>query len=94
MTMKKVSVGLTADMFGNYEVSAKHFVSNDQDFWFMNQITLTLAYLKKFQGKMLAMVKQLGWPTFFLTLSFADLRWNELVESISKLKKCWGFTLL
>lgn len=32
MTMKKVSVGLTADMFGNYEVSAKHFVSNDQDF--------------------------------------------------------------
>ena len=54
----------------------------------MNQITLTLAYLKKFQGKMLAMVKQLGRPTFFLTLSFADLRWNELVESISKLKKC------
>ena len=26
-------------------------------------------------------------PTFFLTLSSADLRWNELVEIIQKLKK-------
>ena len=31
------------------------------------------------------MVKQLGCTTFFLTLSCADLRWNELVEIISKL---------
>ena len=31
------------------------------------------------------MVKQLGCPTFFLTLSCADLKWNELVEIISKL---------
>ena len=31
------------------------------------------------------MVKQLGCPTFFLTLSCADLRWNKLVEIISKL---------
>lgn len=34
---------------------------------------------------MLAMVKQLGLPTFFMTLSCADLRWNELVEIIAKL---------
>ena len=25
------------------------------------------------------MVKQLGTPTFFITLSCADLRWNELI---------------
>ena len=31
------------------------------------------------------MVKQLGLPTFFMTLSCADLRWNELVSIISKL---------
>ena len=29
------------------------------------------------------MVKQLGIPTFFMTLSCEDLRWNELVEIIS-----------
>ena len=31
------------------------------------------------------MVKQLGLPTFFLALSCADLRWNELVSILSKL---------
>ena len=31
------------------------------------------------------MVKQLGLPTYFMTLSCADLRWNELVSIISKL---------
>ena len=30
------------------------------------------------------MVKQLGCPSFFLTLSCADLRWNDLVEVILK----------
>lgn len=33
------------------------------------------------------MVKQLGVLTFFLTLSLADLRWNELVEIIQKFNK-------
>ena len=31
------------------------------------------------------MVRQLGIPTFSLTLSCADLRWDELVSIISKL---------
>ena len=31
------------------------------------------------------MLKQLVFPSFFLTLSCADLRWIELVEVISKL---------
>ena len=31
------------------------------------------------------MVKQLGLPTFFLTLSCADLRWKELILIISRL---------
>ena len=83
--MKKVTGQLTAGMFANYDESVKRFVSNDQGFLFMNQIKGTPAYWKKFQREVLAMVKQLGCPTFFLTLSCADLRWNELVEIISKL---------
>ena len=31
------------------------------------------------------MVKLLGIPTFFMTLSRADLRWNYLIEIIAKL---------
>ena len=34
---------------------------------------------------MLTMVKQLGIPTFFMTLSCTDLRWNELIEIIAEL---------
>ena len=31
------------------------------------------------------MVKQLGLPTFFMTLSCADLRWNELISILATL---------
>ena len=51
----------------------------------MNQITGTPAYWKKFHSKVLTMVKQLGCPTFFLTLSCTELRLNDLVEIIGKL---------
>ena len=33
------------------------------------------------------MVKQLGTPTFFLTFSCADLRWNELISITYKLNR-------
>ena len=33
------------------------------------------------------MVKQLGCPTYFMKLSSADLRWNEIVSTISEINK-------
>ena len=51
----------------------------------MNQITGTPAYWKKFQSEVLTIAKQLGCPTFFLTLSSTELRLNDLVEIIAKL---------
>ena len=83
--MKTVAGQLTVGMLANYDESVKWFASNDQGFLFMNQIKGTPAYWKKLQREVLEMVKQLGCPTFFLTLSCADLRWNELVVIISKL---------
>ena len=53
----------------------------------MNCIKGTPAYWKKFLFDVLAMVKQLGIPTFFMTLSSADLKWNELISIINKLNK-------
>jgi len=52
----------------------------------MSDMKGTLAYWKKFLHEVLSMVKQLGPPNFFLTLSCADLRWNELVRIISRSK--------
>ena len=51
----------------------------------MNAIKDAPAYWKKFLYEVLAVVKQLGLPTFFMTLIFADLRWNELISVIVKL---------
>ena len=42
----------------------------------MNAIKGAPAYWKRFLYEVLAVVKQLGLPTFFMTLIFADLRWN------------------
>ena len=53
----------------------------------MNTITGTPAYWKKFLHTFLAMVKQLELPTFFITLSYADLRWNELLLIIAELRR-------
>ena len=49
----------------------------------MNTIKGTPAYCKKFG--VLAMVKQLGLPTFFITLSCADLQWKKLLLIIAEL---------
>ena len=51
----------------------------------MSSVKGTPAYWKQFLLGVLAMVKQLRVPTYFLTLSCADLRWDELPYIINKL---------
>ena len=84
IAMRKVSANtLTAGMLSkNFKNTVKEFIAHDNAYAFMNTIKGTPAYWKKFQCEVLAMVKQLGVPTFFLTLSSADLRWNDLVTII------------
>ena len=49
----------------------------------MNIVKGTPAYWQRFLFEVLAMVKQLGLPTFFLTLKCADLMLNDLVSCLS-----------
>ena len=51
----------------------------------MTNVKGTPTYWKQFLLEVLEMVQQLGVPTYFLTLSCADLRWNELPYIINKL---------
>ena len=51
----------------------------------MSTIKDTPAYWKYFLLEVLAMVKQLGLPTLFMTLSCTDLHLNELISIIGKL---------
>ena len=77
----------TAGMLKDNKYHVEEQVNNNQGFYFMNQIKETPAYWKRFQYEVLAMIKQLGCPTFFLTLSCEVLKWKELPEIISKLNK-------
>ena len=84
IAVKMVSGNLTAGMLSrNFKQTVQSLISSDQCFLFMNCIKGTPAYWKRFQSEVLAMIRQLGCPTFFLTLSCADLQWNELIRIIS-----------
>ena len=65
----------------------KSLIANDEAFDFMNTLKGTSAYWKRFLLEVLAMIKQLDLPTFFITLLRADLRWHESIEIIYKLNK-------
>ena len=69
----------------NFSDTVKSFIANDEAYHFVNTIKRTPAYWKRFLYKVLATVKQLGISTFFMTLSCADLHWNELISIIVKL---------
>ena len=92
IAMKKIRTEhLTAGQLSqNFKETVNSLIANDNAFNFMNNLKGTPAYWKRFLLEVLAMVKQLGLPTYFMTLSCADLRWNELVDIIKKLKgqKC------
>ena len=85
--MQKVcSNQLTAGMLsGNFKETVQSFVANNEAYSFMSTIKGTPAYWKKILFEVLAMVKQIGLPTFFMTLSCVDLQWLELPSIISKL---------
>ena len=85
---KIISNNLTAGIFSqNYTETIKSLSANEEGFIFMNTLKETPAYWKRFQLEVLAMIKQLGLPTYFITLSCADLRWHELIEIIYKLNE-------
>ena len=73
-----------ADVRKNTE-QLQQMIHNDQAYLFLRQIPGSPPYCQHFQYEVKAMVEQLGLPTWFVTLSCADLHWNDLVEIIAKL---------
>ena len=98
MEQKKIcdSINIALKKVHGQSVTASQVKSNTQDFQnlllqdqadlFLRQIPGSPPYWQKFMYEVVAMVKQLGIPTWFLTLSCADLRWPELFHIIAKTK--------
>ena len=77
---------LTASQFRSNEQCVKNLIFKDQAYLFLRGIPGSPPYWQKFMYEVIAMVQQLGIPTWFLTLSCADLRWNELFHILSRIK--------
>ena len=83
IAIRKHSSPLNASMFRNYKELTQNIARSDQAFYFMNPLKDYQLIEKKIQLAVLAMIKQLLYAGFFLTLSCADLHWEEIPKIIA-----------
>ena len=76
---------LTASQIRSIDAqNLQNLICQDQAYLFLRQIPGSPPYWQRFMYEVIAMVKQLGIPTWFMTLSCADLRWPELFLIIAR----------
>jgi hypothetical protein len=85
--LKKIhGQSVTASQVKSKSQAFQNLLLQDQAYLFLRQIPGSNPYWQKFMYEVVAMIKQLGIPTWFMTLSCADLRWPELFQIISRTK--------
>ena len=62
----------------------QQFVHRDYAFKFMKNIRGSPAYFQRTFYDLLGMIRQLDIPTWFLTLSAADMKWPDVIQSIAR----------
>ena len=60
------------------------YVRKDKAYSFMKNIRGSPPYYQRTFYDLLAMIRQLGTPTWFLTLSVADLKWPDMIQTIAR----------
>ncbi len=85
IALKKIhGQSVTASQVKSNSQAFQNLLFQDQAYLFLRQIPGSPPYWQKFMYEVVAMVKQLGIPTWFMTLSCADLRWPELFQIIAR----------
>ena len=85
--LKKIhGQSVTASQVKSNSQAFQNLLLQDQAYLFLRQIPGSPPNWQKFMYEVVAMVKQLGMPTWFMTLSCADLRWPELFQIIARTK--------
>ena len=74
---------ITAGVLHNPE-EVQQLVRNEQAYRFLKNVRSSLAYWQNELYDVLAMLCKLGLPTWFLTLSAADLHWPEIMQAVAK----------
>ena len=84
---------INSDMLGGGRVTAgllrrqsfvNKMIKSDLAYRFLKNVRGSPPYWQTMFYEALAMIRTLGTPTFFLTLSAADLRWPEVIQTIGK----------
>ena len=57
---------------------------NDKAYRFMKNVRGSPPYYQRTFYELLAMVRQLGTPTWFFTLSAADMKWPDIIQTIAR----------
>lgn len=92
--ISKVSIMLRKSKPGVSEASAstildeeqiQSFINKDEAYQVFNTIRNSPAYWKAEKNNLMAMIRQLGIPTLFITLSAAETKWPELIVILKKL---------
>ena len=63
----------------------ERMIENESAFKFLKTKRSTPAFWKQKQKELMSMMRQLGCPTFFLTLSAAETKWPELLKILEEI---------
>ena len=63
-------------------IALQQLVRNEQTYKFLKNVRSSPAYLQNEMHDVLAMLRSLSIPTWFLTLSAADLHWPEMIQAV------------
>ena len=74
---------LTAGLIRNRSVLLQ-MIQSDDAYKFLKNVCGSPAYFQRVQYEVLAMIRQPGIPTFFLTFSAADMQWPDVIQSIAR----------
>lgn len=72
---------ITANEIKNLE-HVNSIVRHDEGFFVFRQLRNSPAYLETRKKDVFAMIRQLGLPTWFMSFSAADTKWNDLIRAL------------
>ena len=84
---KRITVANASDKHFTQE-----FVHKNDGYFIFKQLRNSPAYLETKKKDVFAMIRQLGLPTWFMSLSSADSRWSDLLKMLGKLNDNIDYT--
>ncbi len=72
-----------ADILNNENM--EKMKESDEAFRFLKTVRATPSFWQQKQKELMSTIRQLGCPTFFLTLSAAETKWSELLRILKQI---------